>query len=121
MTKMAGRAMVSAPLPWEQQKYPYRLRQWKDDDDAGLRGYMESVYQITGKEKVLDGFAVFALNHKVNRLRDRLLSAVWDGVPRVDTLLTDYFGAEDTLYAREAIRKTLVGAVARILSPGIKV
>ncbi len=118
--EMAGRAMVLAPLPWEQQKYPYRLRQWKDDDDAGLRGYMESVYRITGKEKVLDGFAVFALNHKVNRLRDRLLSAVWDGVPRVDTLLTDYFGAEDTLYAREAIRKTLVGAVARILSPGIK-
>ena len=38
----------------------------------------------------------------------------------MDTLLTDYFGAEDTLYAREAIRKTLVGAVARILSPGIK-
>lgn len=118
--EMAGRAMVSAPLPWEPQKYPYRPRQWKDDDDAGLRGYMESVYRITGKEKVLDGFAVFALNHKVNKLKEQLLSAVWDGESRVDTLLVDYFGAEDTLYTREAIRKTLVGAVARILNPGVK-
>ncbi|MDE5819772.1 MAG: virulence-associated E family protein, partial [Lachnospiraceae bacterium] len=118
--EMLGRAMVRAPLPWEPQTYPYRERQWKDEDDAGLRSYMELVYQITGKERILDGFAVFAMNHRVHKLRDCLLSLQWDGTPRVDTLLIDYFGAEDTLYAREAIRKTLVGAVARILSPGIK-
>lgn len=118
--EMAGRAMVSAPMPWEPQKYPYQIRQWKDDDDAGLRSYMEFIYHITGKERILDGFAVFALNHKVNRLRDRLSSLQWDGVKRVDTLLVDYFGAEDNLYTREAMRKTLVGAVARIMSPGIK-
>lgn len=118
--EMLGRAMVCAPLPWEPQTYPYRERQWKDEDDAGLRSYMELVYQITGKERILDGFAVFAMNHRVHKLRDCLLSLQWDGTPRVDTLLIDYFGAEDTLYAREAIRKTLVGAVARILSPGVK-
>ncbi|NBH82867.1 virulence-associated protein E [bacterium C-53] len=118
--EMAGRPMVAAPLPWEPQKFPYAARQWKDEDDSGLRGYMESVYQITGKEKIMDGFAVFALNHRVNKLKDYLVSLVWDGVPRVDTLLIDYFGAENSIYVREAIRKTLVGAVARILCPGIK-
>lgn len=118
--EMAGRAMVSAPLPWEPQKYPYAARQWKDDDDAGLRSYMEFIYRITGRERIMDGFAVFAMNHKVNLLRDRLNSLQWDGTGRVDTLLTDYFGAEDSIYTREAMRKTLVGAVARILNPGIK-
>lgn len=118
--EMAGRAMVTAPLPWEPSGASCTLRQWKDDDDSGLRGYMEAVYRITGKEKILDGFAVFALNHRVHKLRDHLAALAWDGTPRVDTLLTDYFGAEDSLYTREAIRKTLVGAVARIFRPGIK-
>lgn len=74
--EMAGRAVVCAPLPWEPQIYPYRERQWRDEDDAGLRNYMELIYRITGKERILDGFAVFAMNHKVHRLRDYLLTAV---------------------------------------------
>ena len=118
--EMAGRAMVSAPLPWGPQNGVSGTRQWKDDDDSGLRGYMEAVYQITGKEKILDGFAVFALNHRVHKLRDYLATLVWDGTNRIDTLLIDYFGADDSIYVREAIRKTLVGAVARIFNPGIK-
>lgn len=118
--EMAGRAVVTAPLPWEPRNGSFGVRQWKDDDDSGLRGYMETVYQITGKEKILDGFAVFALNRRIHKLKDYLSSLAWDGAGRVDTLLVDYFGAEDSIYAREAIRKTLVGAVARIFHPGVK-
>lgn len=117
---MAERPMASAPLPWEPELYPYAARQWGDDDDAGLRCYMELIYGITGKEKILDGLAVYLRNHQVHRLKERLLQTPWDGTPRVDTLLQDYFGAADSLYTREAMRKTLVGAVARILDPGVK-
>ncbi len=117
---MAERPMVCAALPWETGNGPYAVRQWKDDDDAGLRCHMELRYGITGKEKILDGLAVFLKNHQVHRLRDTLLQLQWDGVSRVDTLLTDYFGAADTPYTREAMRKTLVGAVARVLNPGVK-
>lgn len=118
--EMSGRPVVRDALPWEPQVRPYKERQWKDEDDAGLRSYMELVYGITGKERILDGFAVFAMNNRVNRLKDYLLATQWDGIPRVDTLLTDYFGAVDSLYTREAIRKTLVAAVARIMEPGTK-
>lgn len=118
--EMAGRPMAVSPLPWEPAGQPCRERQWTDADDSGLRGYMEAVYKITGEKKIGDGFAVYAINHKVHKLRDYLAALVWDGVPRVDTLLIDYFEAEDNIYTREAIRKTLVGAVARILCPGIK-
>lgn len=34
--------------------------------------------------------------------------------------LIDYMGADDNIYSREAIRKMLVGAVARVMSPGVK-
>lgn len=42
------------------------------------------------------------------------------GVSRVDTLLIDYLGAEDSTYTRAVTRKTLVGAVQRVLQPGCK-
>lgn len=118
--EMAGRPMAVPPLPWEPKGQACGVRQWTDADDSGLRGYMEAVYKITGEAKIRDGFAVHALNHRVHKLRDYLSAQAWDGIPRVDTLLMDYFDADDNVYVREAIRKTLVGAVARIFSPGVK-
>ena len=53
-------------------------------------------------------------------VRDYLNGCTWDGVPRVETLLIDYLGAEDTPYTRAVTRKTLVAAVARIYRPGCK-
>ena len=44
----------------------------------------------------------------------------WDGQERVEKLLVDYLGAEDTVFNREAIRKVLLAAIARIYHPGIK-
>lgn len=44
----------------------------------------------------------------------------WDGEERVEKLLVDYLGADDTVFNREAIRKVLLAAIARIYHPGIK-
>ena len=44
----------------------------------------------------------------------------WDGQERVEKLLVDYLGAENTVFNREAIRKVLLAAIARIYHPGIK-
>lgn len=114
------RVVIVSPLPWEVFEYPYKQRVWVDADDSGLRSYLEKVYMITGEKRVFDGFALYAETHKRNRLKDYLLSLQWDGVPRIDTLMIDYFGAEDSIYTREAIRKCLVAAVARVVYPGTK-
>jgi len=53
-------------------------------------------------------------------VREYLDGCTWDGVPRVETLLVDYLGAEDSLYTRAVTRKALVAAVARIYRPGCK-
>ena len=63
---------------------------------------------------------VVAGENAFHPVRDYLDSCTWDGVPRVDTLLIDYLGAEDTPYTRAVTRKTLAAAVARIYRPGIK-
>lgn len=120
--EFSNRAVVMAPLPWESLSHntPYRERAWADEDDAGLRHYLEKVYNLTGTNNINDAVALYATNHKKHKLRDYISGLKWDGVKRLDTLLTDYFGAEDSEYTRAVIRKTLTGAVARLMEPGIK-
>jgi predicted P-loop ATPase len=115
--EFAIRGMTLGPLPWDPR--PER-RQWTDTDDAGLRHYLERAYGITGKEKVLDATALVAHRHRYNEVQDYLRSLVWDGVPRLDTILIDYLGAEDNVYTRAVARKAIVAAVARAMQPGVK-
>ena len=51
----------------------------------------------------------------VNPLADYIQREKWDGTPRIDTLLIDYLGAEDTELTRAMSRKWLAGAVGRAL------
>jgi putative DNA primase/helicase len=44
----------------------------------------------------------------------------WDGEHRLDSLLVDRFGAEDTELVRQIARRWLIGAVARVFAPGCK-
>ena len=47
-------------------------------------------------------------------------SEEWDRTPRIETLLIDYLGAEDTPLNRAITRKCFVAAVARAINPGCK-
>lgn len=116
----ANRPVVGEPMPGDTVTAYLKPRAWADEDDSGMRHYLEKTYGITGKEKIMDAMAVYAVAHKVHRLKDYLEGLSWDGVPRLDTLLTDYLGAEDSLYVRAATRKTLAAAVARAMTPGVK-
>ena len=119
--EFGNRPVVETLLPWEKPREGrYRLRPWADEDDAGLRHYIEKVYSITGKEKIYDAMAIYANTHKQHKIKDYLGGLAWDGVPRLDTLLIEYFGAADTQYTRAVIRKALTAAVARVMQPGVK-
>ena len=104
-------------LPWRKVN---GASQWIDADDAALRYYLERVYGMTGKDRIFDAVNVVANEHSFHPVRDYLDTCVWDGVPRVDSLLIDIFGAEDTVYTRTVTRKAIVAAVARIYRPGCK-
>ncbi len=93
---------------------------WSDTDDAGLRYYLEQLYGLSGKDKIFDGLNVVAESRKFHPVRDYLDSCTWDGVPRLERLLVDYLGAEDSAYTRAVTRKAFTAAVARIYHPGCK-
>ena len=115
--EFAGRSLVKGALPWDKRA---EMRQHTDDDDAGLRWYLESIYGITGKDKISDGLALAAKAQKINHVRDYLESLAWDGRKRLDALLSDYLGADDTAYTQAVMRKSLAAAVARVMEPGTK-
>ena len=115
--EFANRGLVLGSLPWNIKE---DKRQWTDVDDAGLRHYLEKTYAITGKERIFDAVMIVASKHSINDVKMYLDNLVWDGVKRLDTLLTDYLGAEDSSYTRAVIRKSLSAAVARIYNPGTK-
>ena len=93
---------------------------WNDTDDAGLRHYIEKVYGLQGRQKLIDAFSLVAEEHAYHPVRDYLNSLKWDGAKRLETLFIDYLGSDDSEYTRTITRKTLVAAVARIFNPGCK-
>ncbi len=115
--EFANRGLVLGKLPWDPRE---ERRQWTDVDDAGLRHYLERVYGITGKDRIFDALSLCAHKNRINDVKDYLTSLKWDGVKRLDTLLIDYLGAEDNVYTRAVIRKSLAAAVARVMTPGCK-
>ena len=107
---------IKGNVPWQ-----HPSKYWRDADDAQLLTYLTYHYgkftrvnYDVALAKVVDDRSF----HPIRQYLDGLPE--WDRTERVDTLLTDYLGAEDNPYTRAVIRKTLCGAIARVMIPGIK-
>lgn len=112
-----GRYTVTGALPWNANKKP---RSWSDEDDAGLRHWLEKKYDIRSKGNIDDARVLVSRENIYHPVLDYLNGLSWDGVKRAETLLIDYMGAEDTPYTRAVTRKTLAAAVRRVKQPGVK-
>ena len=115
--EFASCGMVLGRVPWDQRD---EKRRWTDVDDAGFYRYVEVFYGLTGREKLDHALMIVSAQNKINDVRHYLQELKWDGKPRVDTLLSDYLGADDTPYTRAVMRKSLCAAVARAVIGGVK-
>lgn len=113
----SGRVDVIGKMPWAR---PADSVVWNDDDAAQLRIYLEAFFGKIAKNDILDAVAACASDQAYHPVRGYLNGLVWDGVPRLDTLLIDYLGAEDNSYTRAVTRKSFTAAVARVMAPGVK-
>lgn len=115
-----GAIILLDPVPWRKPG-EWRGPDWSDDDDAALRVYLEKVYKIWTPGKLNDALAAVSHERAFHPIRDYLNNLPeWDGIPRLEELLIDYLGAEDSAYVRAVTKKTLVAAVARVMRPGCK-
>ncbi|MCO7171556.1 virulence-associated E family protein [[Clostridium] scindens] len=115
--EFASCGIVLGKLPWSHED---EKRRWKDADDASFYNYMELFYGITGREKLDNALLIVSNQNRINDVKEYLKSLKWDGTRRVDMLLPDYLGAEDSPYTRAVMRKSLCAAVARAVTGGVK-
>ena len=61
-----------------------------------------------------------AFRNAFHPVRDYLDGLKWDKKPRLERLLIDYFGADDTPVNRAIGKAWMIGAVRRVRQPGVK-
>lgn len=107
---------IIGAVPWKTE-----ASGWDTTDFPCLQMYLEDNYHIYAPRKCKDAlYATLSSEKRYHPIKNYLKSLNWDGTNRLDTILIDYLGAEDTPYVRAISRKTFVAAVARIFRPGIK-
>jgi putative DNA primase/helicase len=107
---------IKGDVPWN-----HPTKYWRDVDDAHLVSYVNEHYGNFSQRFYQIALARVADDRSYHPIREYLASLPeWDGVRRVDTLLIDYLGAEDSEYVRAVTKKTLCAAVCRIQHPGCK-
>ena len=104
-------------LPWKRD-----FSFWQNSDTEQLYMWIANSHGVQfPKELFQMALTTVANKRRFHPIEDYLSSLPeWDGANRIETLLADYLGAEDTIFNREAIAKVMLAAIARIYKPGIK-
>jgi predicted P-loop ATPase len=90
--------------------------------DSAAAGWLQTHREyFAGANAVGREIAFVARQATYDPLAEYLNELAWDGVPRVESFLEHYFGAEPTPYVRTISKRWLVGLVARALKPGCEV
>ena len=114
--QLADGMEIKDEVPWQ---HPARF--WRDADDAQLVCYVDSNYGTFSKQNydiVVTKVADDRSYHPIREMFDSL--PPWDGIPRAETVLIDYLGADDNVYVKAVTRKVLCAAYMRVYHPGIK-
>lgn len=105
-------------LDWRQEGDT--MGEWTDMDDSALINYLDIRYNLRNDKDYTNGFNIALLENRYDPLVGFLDALQWDGKPRIDTLLTDYLGADPSDYNIAVMRVFLLGAVKRAYEPGCK-
>lgn len=114
--QLADGMEIKGKVPWS---HPAKF--WRDADDAQLICYVDAAYGTFSARNYDIAVAKVVDDRSYHPIREFFESLPeWDGIERVDTLLIDYLGAEDSPYVRAVTRKELCAAYVRVHKPGVK-
>ena len=112
--ELSDRIIGDPSLPWREG----RSMSWSEHDLSSLKLYLEGKWGLNKSNVILDAFNAMFMHARVNPAQDYLRALEWDGVCRLETMLIDYLGAADTEYIRSVTKTWMIGAVARMMTPG---
>lgn len=119
------RVVKRRPPPWHRDDAPTTdelIGDWTDGDDARACNWLSRKWELRlGTNVVHEAIEVVGRGASFHPVREYFDTLTWDGVPRLDDMLSTHFGAERTQYARKTVRWWMISAVARVYQPGCKV
>jgi predicted P-loop ATPase len=98
-------------------------RSFEDSDGIDVQTEIQILYpffRTVGKDMVYDAIIKVSKEQKIDSANDHLRSIVWDKEARLDTWLTNTYGAPDDAYHQAVASNWLKGMVKRIVFPGCK-
>ena len=100
----------------------WKFKRLTDEMETSVNMQIQEGYMLNmATERVREVIMVNAKQNPYHPVRDWLRGLMWDGVPRIDTLLSTYASADDTPLHRQISRKWMLSAIARVMEPGCKV
>lgn len=95
---------------------------WSDLDTTRLHLWYKRYWALDlSTDKCHQAAYTVGCNRGFNPLKDYFNGLAWDGVPRLETWVSTYLGAEDTPYTRRVGTWWMNSGAARGLEPGSKV
>lgn len=96
------------------------------DNFGSITIFLENLHPMFIKSKIKNSDMTQAIKHvllqnTIDSLNEWGKSLKWDGEPRVETFLRDYFGCEDSLYTRQVSKNMAVMLGSRCMAPGCKI
>lgn len=114
--QLADGLEIRGKVPWS---HPARF--WRDQDDAQLISYIDERYGTFSQRNYDIAVTKVSDDRSYHPIREMFAALPpWDGERRVETVLIDYLGAQDTPYVRAVTRKALCAAYMRVHHPGVK-
>lgn len=117
-----GESVFTGDPPWTPD-----ARSWSDQDTLQARLLLNSMHGVDfGSQLVHDAVEAVSRENSFHPVRKYLQGLTWDGIPRLDTWLHRYLGADETkggdcrLYLKLAGSWWMIGAVARVMKPGCR-
>ena len=116
--EFASKPMVLRQPPWQGKRLWDGQREMTDTDITDATAWLQANgIQISAQNTRLSLMSVCEQN-RFHPVREYLSGLTWDGTGRLDSVLIDFLGAEDTPLVRKFTSKTFIAAVARVMQPG---
>jgi putative DNA primase/helicase len=99
-----------------------RIGEWENVDTLLLKDWLGQHYELSpSNNDIDDAVLMVAKGHSYHPVREYLQGLVWDGKPRLNHWLSDILEADgESEYLAAVGRKFLIGAVARVMRPPVK-
>lgn len=108
---------VTEDTGWDRTEHSEALT---DSDLRRLYLYMEQNYNQNNDKYIDEALFNAAEDNRYHPIREYLLSLQWDGEHRIGDVLHHFLGVEKTEFSQESMRLFLLGAIARVFTPGRK-